>query len=78
MGGSCEPRYLRRNLRRWRRFRHSTLIIGESVEGNNGRKGEKRRRKPEIFVRKTAVYYLRTKAKEMSLREMKKVEKSAG
>ena len=40
LGGSSEPRYLQRNVRRRRRFRHSFFIIRPNSSGVNEKNGE--------------------------------------
>jgi hypothetical protein len=61
LGGSCEPRYLRRNLRRWRRFRHSTFIIGIPPQGNNGQNREKHRVENQNLCKKNKCSFIEDK-----------------
>ena len=77
MGGSGELRYLRRNLRRWRRFRHSTLIIENTADENNGQNREKTIQKIEIFVIKTSVREMWMKREMLFAELSKKPEKCA-
>ena len=52
MGGPSGPQYLRRNVRRWRRFRRSSPIIYLCMPGINGGRAKTTRRNGGFFVKK--------------------------
>ena len=49
---TVRQKYLRRNVRRWRRFRHSAFIIVSGPEGINGGRTKTTRRNGGFFLKK--------------------------